>query len=228
MSSLRRMLLKRGGELAACSLGLACGWGFSLLFRAGSLPEPPALPEPTPAVQRAQQEAQEPTEHEQFIQELAGEFRLEPEIVRIVHQHSLQYVDPSLPEWRLLRSPEALSYIMISMIHAESRGNPTAVGDEGRARGLTQIWLSTARRYGDVSAESLLDPYTNIRYSFQHFHYLLRKYNGNFPLALYGWNRGAAKVDRLIRYGESPANDYGPKVYSAAQVRERELRLMGN
>jgi hypothetical protein len=152
----------------------------------------------------------------EFVQDLASEFSMNPTVVDLVHRYSRQYVNSSETEWRLIQTPEFMTHIMLSVIHAESKGKPDAVGDSGRARGLTQIWVSTARQYGDVTAEELLEPETNIKYSFQHFHYLLRRYKGNLALALYAWNRGAGKVDKLISYGLPPSNGYGVKVYRAS------------
>ncbi len=151
-----------------------------------------------------------------YIQDLAVEFRMDPLIVSLVDTYSRQYVNKDKPEWRLLRTPEFATYIMLSLIYAESGGDPSAIGDGGKARGLTQIWVSTAKGYGDVSAEELLNPETNVAYSFKHFQYLLQKYRGNLALTLYSWNRGPGTVDNLLKYGETPDNGYGKKVYEAA------------
>lgn len=151
-----------------------------------------------------------------FVQDLALEFSMDPRIVRLVEEHARSYVNPGEPEWRLVQTPEFLTHIMLSLIHAESAGDPNAIGDSGRAVGLTQIWTTTAQQYGDVKGEDLLDPKTNIDFSFRHLHYLLKKYRGNLALALYAWNRGQGTVDRLIRHGQSPENDFGPKVYGAS------------
>ena len=152
----------------------------------------------------------------QLIQDLSSEFSMDAGIVAVVEKYARQYVDPSKAEWRLIQTPEFMTYLMLSVIHAESRGKVRAVGDGGKARGLTQIWSTTAAQYGDVSPQELLEPATNIDYSFRHFHSLLKRYRGNIALTLYAWNRGSGKVDRLISYGESPANGYGRKVYRAA------------
>lgn len=224
VTALRRMFRNRKGELAACVIGVLGGWLISLQVSQADSNQPPSQ-ESVVAQESVTVEEADP--RELFVEELAKEFKIDPSIVRMVHRFSEEYVDQSL-EWRLLRNPEAVTYLMLSIIHTESRGNPSAVGDQGQARGLTQIWVSTASHYGDVTAEQLLDPETNIRYSYKHFHYLLKKYKGNFPLALYGWNRGPGTVDRLIRYGNSPANGYGRKVYHAAQRRDAERQLMGN
>ena len=157
-----------------------------------------------------------------YVNDLAIEFGMNPTIVTLVDHYSRKYLDQGGSEWRLLKTPEFMTYIMLSVIHAESKGNPSAVGDGGRARGLTQIWVSTARQYGEVTAQDLLDPETNVSFSFKHFHSLLKKYHGNLALALYAWNRGPGTVDKLLSYGESPQNGYGEKVYEAALVRNRE------
>lgn len=154
--------------------------------------------------------------HLEFVADMANQFSITPDIVDIVYTESRDTVDPTLPEWRLIQTPEFMTYLMLSVIHAESKGNPQAIGDGGRARGLTQIWVSTARQYGEVSAQELLDPATNLEYSFKHFNYLLERYRGNLALTLYAWNRGEGTVDKLISYGEVPVNGYGVKVYRAA------------
>lgn len=225
--TLRRMLHHRRAELVACLIGLACGWALSVQLSSDSLEGAPSSAPPTQAVQIEEGFSLEELE-EAFIHDLADEFHIAPEVVRLLHEQSVRHVDPTEPEWRLLRTPESVTYLLLSVIHAESRGNPNAVGDSGRARGLFQIWVSTARRYGEVTAEQLLDPAVNIRFAFEHFHYLLKRYNGNFSLALYAWNRGPGTVDRLIRYGKSPANGFGKKVYQAAADRAAEVEMMGN
>ncbi len=160
-----------------------------------------------------------------YINSLAIEFSMDPLIVTLVDQYSRQYLKQASAEWRLLRTPEFLTYIMLSLIYAESKGNPAAIGDGGKARGLTQIWVSTARDYGDVSAEQLLDPETNLAYSFKHFHELLKKYKGNLAMVLYAWNRGPGTVDRLLEYGQSPENGYGKKVYQASLDNNRHFAV---
>ena len=165
----------------------------------------------------------ETTDHLSYVNDLAIEFSMDPAIVTLVDRYSREYMKNGGPEWRLVRTPEFMSYIMLSLIYVESKGNSDAVGDGGKARGLTQIWVSTAREYGNVTAEQLHRPETNISFAFKHFQHLLQKYRGNLALALYAWNRGTGKVDRLLVYGESPQNGYASKVYEAALVSNREL-----
>ena len=163
-----------------------------------------------------------------YVNDLAIEFSINPAIVTLVDHYSRQFMAGSGPEWRLLRTPEFMTYIMLSLIHTESRGNPAAIGDGGKARGLTQIWVSTAQQYGKVTAAELHQPETNISFAFQHFHHLLKKYRGNLALALYAWNRGSGTVDKLLTYGESPQNGYAKKVYEAALLHNRDLLRTGS
>ena len=165
----------------------------------------------------------EKTEHLSYVNDLAIEFSMDPAIVILIDRYSREYMKDGGPEWRLVRTPEFMSYIMLSLIYVESKGNTHAVGDGGKARGLTQIWVSTARDYGNVTAEQLHRPETNLSFAFKHFQHLLQKYRGNLALALYAWNRGSGKVDRLLVYGESPQNGYAEKVYEAALVSNRDL-----
>ena len=149
--------------------------------------------------------------------DLAIEFGFQPIIVEIVDHHSRAAIATGGDEFRLIQTHEYLTHIFLSLIYAESRGNFSAVGDKGKARGLTQIWTTTAQEYvEDVSAEELLDPGVNIEISFAHFQKLLVDYRGNFTLALLAWNRGAGRVNELIAWGQSPANGYGERVFSAS------------
>lgn len=157
-----------------------------------------------------------------YVYDLATEFSIDPAIVTLVDHYARENMREDEPEWRLVRTPEFMTYVMLSLIYVESNGNTHAVGDGGKARGLTQIWVSTANDYGDVTPEQLHLPETNISYAFKHFHYLLKKYRGNLALALYAWNRGAGKVDKLLVYGESPQNGYAKKIYEAALVNNRD------
>lgn len=149
--------------------------------------------------------------------DLAIEFGFTPIIVEIVDHHSRALLLEGGEEFRLIQTPEYLTHIFLSLIYAESKGKPSAVGDKGKARGLTQIWTSTAKEYEEaVTEDALLDPGTNIAISFLHFRHLLKEYKGNFTLVLLAWNRGQSRVDKLISWGTSPANGYGEMVFSAS------------
>ena len=149
--------------------------------------------------------------------DLAVVFRFDPVIVKIVQHYSKVYVDSSDIKYQLIRTPDQMSYYMLSLIYAESLGKARAVS-KAKAYGLMQILLPTAKMYQpDVTKEDLFNPDINIRIGFAHFDMLLEKYEGNFALALYAYNRGGGRVDKLIAYGRSPVNSYGFLVYTASQ-----------
>ena len=212
------MSLKGMGKwcLVALIVGLLAGLGY-WIDQADQLRDQLAV------LSEQNQMLTEKSEHLSYVNDLAVEFSMDPAIVILVDRYSREFMKDGGPEWRLVRTPEFMSYIMLSLIHVESKGNTEAVGDGGKARGLTQIWVSTARDYGEVTAAQLHLPETNVSFAFKHFQHLLQKYRGNLALALYAWNRGAGRVDKLLRYGESPQNGYARKVYEAALLSNREL-----
>ncbi len=187
--------------------------------------QPDRLRDQIAALSKENQTLKRENEQLSYINFLSVEFSMDPRIVVLVDHYSRKHMKNGGSEWKLLRTPEFMTYVMLSLIYAESKGDTNAVGDRGKARGLTQIWVSTAQQYDDVTGEELLQPETNIRFAFQHFHHLLKKYRGNLALALYSWNRGSGKVDKLLRYGESPQNEYATKVYEAALVANRNSGL---
>ncbi len=212
------MRLQEKGKwwFVALIAGLLAGWGY-WTYQADQLREQIVV------LSQQNQMLTEKTERLSYVNDLAIEFSMDPTIVTLVDRYSREYMKNGGPEWRLVRTPEFMSYIMLSLIYVESKGNSDAVGDDGKARGLTQIWVSTAREYGNVTPEQLHRPETNISFAFKHFQHLLQKYRGTLALALYAWNRGAGRVDKLLRYGESPQNGYAKKVYEAALVSNRDL-----
>ncbi len=156
--------------------------------------------------------------------DLAIEFGFNPIIIEIVDDQAKKAIAApnSGEEFRLIRTQEYLTHIFLSLIYVESKGDVKARGDKGKAYGLTQIWLSTARDYVDnLEPADLYDPQINVEVSFIHFRHLLAVYRGNFTLALLGWNRGSGKVDKLIAWGDSPANGYGAKVFNASVTASR-------
>jgi len=155
--------------------------------------------------------------------DLSIEFGFNPIIVEIVDDQSRKaMLTQKGDEFRLIQTQEYLTHIFLSLIYVESKGVMNARGDKGKAYGLTQIWLSTARDYVDnLKPRDLYDPQINIEVSFLHFRHLLAEYRGNFTLALLAWNRGSGKVNKLIAWGNSPANGYGAKVFNASVIASR-------
>ncbi len=215
-SYIMRLQEKRKLWLVALIFGVLAGFVF-LIYQAFQLKEQIVV------LSEQNQMLTEQTQHLSYVNDLAIEFSMDPAIVTLVDRYSREYMRNGEAEWRLVRTPEFMSYIMLSLIYVESKGNTHAVGDGGKARGLTQIWVSTAKEYGNVTAEQLHRPETNISFAFKHFQHLLQKYRGNLALALYAWNRGPGRVDRLLVYGESPQNGYAKKVYEAAVLSNRDL-----
>jgi hypothetical protein len=215
-SYIMRLQGKRKLWLVALIFGVLAGFVF-MIYQAVQLRDQIVV------LSEQNQMLTEKTEHLSYVNDLAIEFSMDPAIVTLVDRYSREYMRNGEAEWRLVRTPEFMSYLMLSLIYVESKGNTHAIGDDGKARGLTQIWVSTAKEYGNVTAEQLHLPETNISFAFKHFQHLLQKYRGNLALALYAWNRGPARVDRLLAYGESPQNGYAKKVYEAAMVNNRDL-----
>lgn len=155
--------------------------------------------------------------------DLAIEFGFNPIIIEIVDDQSRKaMLTTKGDEFRLIQTQEYLTHIFLSLIYTESKGVIDARGDKGKAYGLTQIWLSTARDYVDnLEPHQLYDPQVNVEVSFLHFRHLLTEYRGNFTLALLAWNRGKSRVDKMISWGESPANGYGAKVFAASVTATR-------
>jgi len=155
--------------------------------------------------------------------DLAVEFGFNPIIIEIVDDQARKaMLTAKGDEFRLIQTQDYLTHIFLSLIYVESQGKVDARGDKGKAYGLTQIWLSTARDYVDnLEPRDLYDPQINVEVSFLHFRHLLTEYRGNFTLALLAWNRGENRVDKLIAWGDSPTNGYGAKVFNASVTATR-------
>ena len=73
------------------------------------------------------------------------------------------------------------------------------------ARGLMQLLPSTARivarraRLSQPDETSLYDPATNIALGSYHMAWLIKRYNGQSPLAIAAYNAGGRRVDRWIK-----------------------------
>ena len=150
-----------------------------------------------------------------YQRDLALEFDLSPAIVIAVDNRSREVVDSSKEEWKYIPNHQFCTFLILSLIHVES-GGQMIVGDGGRAIGPSQIWLTTARLYNPkLSKDELMQPEVNVDYTFRHFVARLKARHGNFAEVLYDWNRGEAKVDKLVKMGKPIENGYGGKVYKA-------------
>lgn len=124
----------------------------------------------------------------------AGKYRIDGELSAAIYDAALaEGIHP------------ALAY---QVVKVESRFRPTARSHKG-AIGYTQIRLPTARGYDpDLTEADLLDRDTNLRLGFRFLREMLRRFDGDLPLALVAYNRGPTLVDSLLTQGEDPANGY--------------------
>ncbi|MCK9310284.1 MAG: lytic transglycosylase domain-containing protein [Candidatus Cloacimonetes bacterium] len=99
-------------------------------------------------------------------------------------------------------------YLVLSIIRVESGFNPNAISSK-EAKGLMQLRDSTYSDVGNLFPPSdkeidLYDPEINIKIGIAYFKKLIKKYNGNYYIALLAYNGGMGNVDNWIRQGIVP------------------------
>ena len=87
--------------------------------------------------------------------------------------------------------------LVAAIVEAESAFNPAAVSPSG-ALGLMQLMPETAHELG---AANMVDPAQNVEAGARYLGHLLRRFDGDLPLALAAYNAGPAAV---VRYGGIP------------------------
>ncbi len=83
-------------------------------------------------------------------------------------------------------------HLMYAVISAESSFNPNAVSPAG-AMGLMQLMPDTAKRFGVADP---FDPVSNLEGGAKYLRFLLRHFQGDWELALAGYNAGEGAVKR--------------------------------
>lgn len=84
--------------------------------------------------------------------------------------------------------------LVAAVIRAESAFDPRAISPKG-ARGLMQLMPATGKRYGVRTAE-LFQPEKNIDAGVRYLAFLAKKFDGDLPKVLAGYNAGEGAVDR--------------------------------
>lgn len=103
-------------------------------------------------------------------------------------------------------------YLILSIIKAESNFSTFAVSKK-EAYGLMQILYSTAFEINDelnlvenLNKEDLYDVRINITIGTKYFSDLIKRYNGNYYLAICAYNAGLGNVDKWIEEGIIDSN----------------------
>jgi soluble lytic murein transglycosylase-like protein len=82
-----------------------------------------------------------------------------------------------------------------------------------QAYGYTQLQVPTARFYQpNIKEQDLYDRDTNLRLGFRFLNELLARFKYDVHLALLAYNRGPARVDKILAQGGNPANGYSDAV----------------
>ena len=141
--------------------------------------------------------------------------RLQLERVDAIMQYSTHYrlpADMATAIYDVALSEGIDPGLAFRLVKVESGFNPRAKSHVG-AVGLTQVLPSTARLYEPgLTAQQLYDRDTNLRIGFRYLRDLLDRYPSNMQLALLAYNRGPAKVEKLLVAGRDPANGYEAEV----------------
>lgn len=153
---------------------------------------------------------------------LSLEFGFDPMIVTLTRRLSADAMRKhacNCPTWRFVRTERDLTYLLLSLVQTESRGNYAAYNPAGKAYGLTQLLMSTARMYDkNVSEAELVTMPRNLTIAVAYFVDLLERFKGNYTLAVIAWNHGPNAVDHGLSSGIY-LDPYARTVFAQAAVR---------
>jgi len=98
--------------------------------------------------------------------------------------------------------------ILARMVFQESSNNPRAVGPEtsqGTAKGAAQALDSTARDpgYGVAPLKNQFDLEDSVRFGAEYLAMNLKKFGGDYELALAGYHSGPSRVEKLLAQGKN-------------------------
>jgi len=149
---------------------------------------------------------------------LAGELALERLTnfrLQAIHDHSTRYRIPaglaaSIYDVALAEGLDP--DLAFRLIEVESSFRRTAVSEAG-AVGYTQIKPSTAYWLDPmVSRAELFETETNLRLGFRYLSLMLDEHDQDMRMALLAYNRGPARVGRLVAMGRDPSNGYASRI----------------
>jgi soluble lytic murein transglycosylase-like protein len=97
--------------------------------------------------------------------------------------------------------------IMHSIFEVESNMNANAIGDSGKAFGLGQVHMSTAKIYDKkITKEKLMNPDVNVKISSMLLRDYLKRYNNKYEYAIAAYNIGPVKIDKHFKTNTAPPN----------------------
>ena len=92
-------------------------------------------------------------------------------------------------------------YLILAIIKTESNFNSFATSKK-QAKGLMQIMDKTAEELSEnVTSLNLYDTQINIDIGCKYFSKLIKRYNGNYYIAICAYNAGMGNVDKWIEQG---------------------------
>jgi soluble lytic murein transglycosylase len=117
----------------------------------------------------------------------------------LVSEQSLKLFYPNERRATILQHGNSVDpNLTLALIRQESAFNPNARSRAG-ALGLMQLMPNTARRFGRVTNQQILQPTRNIQLGTRYFRMLLQRYDGDAELALAAYNAGSNAVDGWLK-----------------------------
>jgi hypothetical protein len=126
-------------------VGLLAAFAY-LIYQSGQLrAQPDQLRAQIAALSKDNQMLKRKNEQLSYIHFLSVEFSMDPTIVALVDHSSREHMKNGGPEWKLVRTPEFMSYVMLSLIYAESKGNTKRLEDSPRSGSRLQSNMVMSR-----------------------------------------------------------------------------------